>query len=81
MSKKESNNNVRHLETCFKPGHLYPLSTVAEMLQVSDEWVKKHLIYRGSCSYKLQGRVYLFQGEWLVEWASSDFVIKGEKHK
>ena len=64
------NNPTR--ETCFKPGHLYPIETVADILDVNIRWVKEHLIYNKACMHKHQGSVYVFRGEWLVNWASSD---------
>ena len=65
-----TNNN---LDSSFDPCKLYPLETVANMLDVSHEWVRKNLIYSGKCGHKKQGNVYLFKGDWLIRWASDDF--------
>lgn len=62
-------------DNCFRPGHIYPLETVAEMLQVSHEWVKKNMVYDGSCGHFKKGNVYLFRGEWLVNWCSTDYIL------
>ncbi len=65
-------------ESYFKPGYLYPIEAVANILDVSNEWVRKKLIYSGKCNYKKEGNVYLFRGEWLISWASDDFKVAGE---
>ena len=72
-----ANNNTN--ETHFEPGNLYPLPTVAKIMQVSERWVKENLVFNDSCSYKLQGKQYFFRGEWIIAWASSDFTLKGDR--
>ena len=62
-------------DTVFNPDSLYPLETVAEMLNVSPEWVKKHLVYSKECGFKKRGAVYLFKGSWIILWATNDFTM------
>lgn len=66
-------------DSFFKPGCLYPIEAVANILDVSQEWVRKKLIYSRKCNYKKEGNVYLFRGEWLISWATDDFTSTSDE--
>jgi hypothetical protein len=52
------------------PEVLYTLHGAARALQVSEKWLKEHLIYTKECRFLRRGQVYLILGSWLIEWVS-----------
>lgn len=59
------NNHLKIID----PNALYTPTSLAEIFQVDDSWVKKNLIYPREIRYKKQGAVYIILGQWVIDWA------------
>ena len=51
---------------------VYTQASLADALEVSERWILDNLITPRRIRFKKQGRIYLFLGKWVAEWARKD---------
>lgn len=64
----KNNSNPNYID----PTLLYTPNSLAGVIQVDEEWVKRNMIYNRSCRFKKRGQRYFILGKWVIEWVESD---------
>ena len=64
-----------NIPSWIEPDTIYTAKSLAEVLQVSEQWIKKNLISKRAIRFKKQGVVYLILGKWVRHWIQQDHMM------
>lgn len=69
----ESRKKVAYMgDRAFYPNVVYPLWQVARNLGVTEKWVKTHFVYTRECAFTKRGNIYMFTGDWILDWVMNN---------